>query len=354
MSTWTDAELFALDPPRVRADAFRFELLDVALNVIGELHPDRDSPPEIALDTSSGVPRTMTGMRLTPAETAGVNALADRLRPVAVLQNGSTFPLGVFLFTDDPRKVRSFGTYVDSCTFGDQFVQVNQPIPEGVAFPAGTSYTDALTSVVQAAGIVSFSVEYSVARLAEPIAFELGRNRAEVIAALTSSAGWVAYFANDGTFTARTPPDPGTTPAAFAYGAGGVVVESSIAETDDLLAAPNEWIVVSTSARTSPVVGRYVLPASAPHSETQRGFSIPKVIQQQGIATAADANAAARAAAFSTDAGFERVQFSAAADFRHDSYDVVEWESEPFLESGWRLRLSSGGQMQHSLRRAYS
>lgn len=354
MSIWTDDQLLTLNPPRQRADAFRFDLLDVALQPIGSLQPNRGQAPTLTLDTGRTIMRTLTGMFLDVSQTAQVNPLSDRVRAWVILENGSEFPLGVFLFSDDPRKLRSFGSFIDAATLSDQWLILDQQLPEGISFPRNTNLRDALLSVVTAAGIISLDIESTGQTLKDPLSWEIGRRRVEAVQAIAQAAGWVTYFDNQGTFIARTPPDLATAVPTFTYGPGGVVADDSIALGNDLLDAPNLYVVISTNSREVPVVGRFEVPPSAPHSFLARGFYVPEVIQQQGLTTQVDADAAARAAAAEDDAGYEWAQFSTAFDPRHDTYDVVNFAGENYRETGWSVPLFSGGQQAHSLRKVYS
>ena len=50
---------------------------------------------------------------------------------------------------------------------------------------------------------------------------------------------------------------------------------------------------------------------------------------------------------------FERVSLTTAPDPRHDSYNVVVWQGEKWLELAWSMALVEGGTMNHLLRKGY-
>lgn len=352
-ATATDAQLLDLAYPQ-RADDFRFDVLDQNLNVIGEIKPREDNAPTLTLDVSRATALTIDGLGLRPSDTAALNFVTDRVRPVMILENGSEYELGVLLFTNAPKVRASFGVYVESAALGDFGVILNQQLPQGLAFPAATNVGTALASVLDQVGIFAYSIPTTYARLAEPIAFPAGRTRLEAITTLAQTAGWVTYFDRDGTFVANTPPDLETADPAFVYGPDTTLLEGSMAESDGLLTAPNLWVVMNTSSRDVPVVGRYELPPSAPHSFANRGYYVPNVIELQGIETVAEANQAARAAAGSDPNAYQTAEFQTTADPRHWAYGVVSYMGEIYREQRWDLVLRSGGPMGHSLRRMYS
>ena len=51
---------------------------------------------------------------------------------------------------------------------------------------------------------------------------------------------------------------------------------------------------------------------------------------------------------------FETVSVTTALDPRHDSYDVIRWQGENWLETAWSMDLAEGGNMTHQLRKSYA
>jgi hypothetical protein len=142
--------------------------------------------------------------------------------------------------------------------------------------------------------------------------------------------------------------------ADYTYEAGGRIHKDSIVETDDLLSTPNRYVVIDTNGATSPIIGTYDLPASAPNSIANRGFAVTKVIELQGLTDSAAAATAAQAAANNDDAAFKQVEFRSTHDPRHDAFNIVQLLGNQYREVAWRIVLSSGGAMGHKLRRVYS
>ena len=134
---------------------------------------------------------------------------------------------------------------------------------------------------------------------------------------------------------------------------GYPVIADTIARTDDILAAPNRFVVVGNGSASvnSELVGVYDLPPSAPHSIANRGFVIQQTTDMQ-LASASQATAAARTIGMRSTP-VEQYDLTTPPDPRHDSYQVIRWRDENWLETAWSMECIEGGNMSHTLRRAY-
>jgi hypothetical protein len=128
----------------------------------------------------------------------------------------------------------------------------------------------------------------------------------------------------------------------------------SVVESDNLLNAPNRFLVISNSgdADAEPIVGQFDVPSSAPHSIDNRGFVILDTRDLQSASTS-QAFAMARTLAL-TNTIVEQREIATPPDPRHDSYDVVHWDGENWLEVAWSMTLIEGGSMSHVLQKLYS
>ena len=120
-----------------------------------------------------------------------------------------------------------------------------------------------------------------------------------------------------------------------------------------MLFRSNRFVVVSNDpgSDAEPVVGVYDVPASAPHSIAQRGFVLPKTVDVQ-VRSQAQATVYARTLGLQQTV-YEVVELSTPVDPRHDAYEVVRWDGVRWLEVSWTMPLVPGGEMRHTLRRAY-
>lgn len=332
----------------------RFDVLDKALAKVGEVHPDRDGVT-VQQNTNRRINRDLTGLHLSASEQGDLDPFGHRLAPVWVLSNGAEFPLGVYIVGAMERERHEWGLDAEVPAV-DQTLILDQPTEATLGYAAGTPIRDALVQQFTAAAVPRFDVDPSIeTTLANPISWAAGQTqRLAIINELAALGGaYSAYFDNTGTGRVRRVPDLASTVPTLVYGSGGRILAGSMIETDDLLEAPNRWVVVDTSNPDAPVVGYYDLPDDAPHSFANRGFVIATTITEQGLGSVADANARAAAAAAQDHGTFEWVQFSSTPDPRHDTHDAVLYLGQVYREQGWQLPLTEGAEMRHDLRRVY-
>jgi hypothetical protein len=183
-----------------------------------------------------------------------------------------------------------------------------------------------------------------------------GTNRGSALGDLSIDGDFFApWFDRTDTLRFIRTFDPSAKIPQFNYDTGNRVSRESITFSDNLLEAPNRFIVISSgdvaNGTKLPVVGRYDVPASAPHSISNRGFVIPEVIDWQ-VDFTDQANAIA-ANFGQRQTLFETVEFNTPPDPRHDSYDVFVFNGIKWLEIAWSMELVEGGTMSHTGRRTY-
>lgn len=340
---------------RSRAEGFRWDVTDTVGRTIGTLHPEL--APSMSNDTSSGIMRKVTGIRLTPDETADLNPLTDRIKPYHVLDTGDEHPLGVFLCADTQTSVYSYGDRLAG-SLVDQGLVLAQEISESIGFDAGTSATSAITSVLERAGFYDVSVSVSTFELGAPLAWPAGSSGttyASILADLCGKAGaYPCYFDNNGTATVRPIEVVDDITATLDYtDSYSRTTAGSIVESNDLLLAPNRFLAIDTSATDASIFAVYDIPDSAPHSYVNRGFHLTKVVEAPGVGGVAQALAAAQAAYTGAPQAFATATWSSPPDPRHDTFDIVRFRGSNWLETAWSLECKAGGVMSHKAQRVY-
>ena len=352
----TTAQILDLDGVRRRVDRFRFELCDRDLRPIGTLHPDRTgSVPSIENDTANNTSRRLRGMRLLPDEGASVHPLKDRLRVYMVLQNDVEYRLGTFMWADVNRPLRSWGEQydvelVDLTYILDQQATLAHGWGRGASIPLVFLFLAFRTGF--SLDEIAPSPDAAHRNLAEPVSWQPGTTWLQMMTDLGNLCGFASpWFDRDGKLHWEPVPDPEvTSPTIPSYDTKGRVVANSIVHSDDLLAAPNDFAVFD-SGTDRLRLGRYLLPASAPHSFANRGFRLGLTENVQGLASQAQADKSAVNLARTRSIAFEWLNFTSTADPRHDTYEVVHAFGERWLETAWTLELRSGGAMTHTMRR---
>ena len=182
----------------------------------------------------------------------------------------------------------------------------------------------------------------------------IGSTRGQILDALAVAGDYFSpWFGNDQKMHLIRTFNPAGSVPQFDYDAGHQVFRDGITETSNILVAPNRFVVISnTGASAAPVVGTATVPPGAPNSFTNRGFYVTKVVTLQ-LTDLAQAEAVAAGLA-NRQTIFETVSLNTPPDPRHDSYDVIVWKGDLWLELAWSMQLVEGGTMSHTMRKGYA
>lgn len=333
-----------------RQCTFRFNLSDgVTGEDLGEFHPLRGA--SLTHDTTRTIKRQLS-LQLGEADTAAINPIRDRVRVYMVFPNGQEYPLGKYMFTDSTRQVFTSGK-LGTMVLNDEMFLVDQQIGKGV-----TAYFHSANDII-AEILTPLPIDFTVeaSPFSNTQSWAVGQGRGSVLEALAVTGDYFSpWFDNTGVMRFIRSFDPATRIPELDFDAGNQVLRTAITETDDLLTAPNKFVVISNASSndglSTPIVGTATVPPTAPHSLANRGFEILEV-QDLQLTTPAQAFAVANNLA-NRQTVFERVTLSTPPDPRHDSYNVIRWQGELWLELAWSMALTEGGEMNHLLRRAYT
>lgn len=379
--------LFDLTIRGLRACTWKFTLEDFTGEQLGEIKPLRNTTPTLSHDTSRSVKRTLN-LTLSPEYAEQFNEIRHRIRVYMVLADGREFPLGRYMAATIARMPTTAGSFAAPALVDEMFIVAQPTLASfGVALSQQSYSTDGVGrgSVYQA--ILRFLDQYLLfnpqTEWGSPNPFitdsrvnPRGREVNVEFTDFTSAASWQSgtagtsvladmavngdyhspWMSNDGSLRMIRTFDITNVAPALDFDEQDTVYRDSITRTNDLLNAPNRIVVASNAgagdSSAAPVVGTFDVPNSAPHSVQNRGFVIADVINMQ-VATRAQANAIARNIAINQRIA-ERVELSTPPDPRHDSYDVVRWDGELWLETSWSMALVEGGAMRHVMQRIYT
>jgi hypothetical protein len=340
-------------PPWVgqRQATFRFNRTNgLTGQNLGEIHPLRGA--QLTHDTTRTIKRQLT-LSLGAEDTATINSITDRITVTMVFPNGQEYPLGKYMFTDATRQKYTNGK-LGQMAMNDEMFLVDQQSPTGVSGLSGAipRAVPAVITDVLAGLPITFTMEATA--LTSSSSWGIGTSRGQMLEALALTGDYFSpWFDNTGIMRFIKSFDPASKIPEFDYDAGNQVTRSDIVETDDLLTAPNTFVVISNASSDlgSPVVGTASVPTTAPHSEANRGFQILST-QTLQITDFLQATQVAQNLA-NRQTIFERVSLTTAPDPRHDSYNVIRWQGSLWLELAWSMALIEGGNMNHLLRKAY-
>lgn len=366
----TDRQLLNLDGVPMRADRFRFDLIRDD-EVAGQLDPGTESPPVITVDTTAAVKRTMTGFNLPASDLVEINPLRDRVQATAVLQSGTEFGLGRFMWASDGRPLRAWGTEHRS-TLADESLQLNQGSSRSEGWGVGANVI--VIAVYLASRVFPperIIYDPSDTVLGTSVAYPVGSVYLRSLDECMERLGYLPpHLDRDGFLRLVEPPtldvSPGADALVYDVGNSRRVIADSVYLSDDLIEAPNRFQVFESSGQGGGLRGIYDIPASAPHSYAQRGFYVTDTESVTGLASTAQANKAAKTRALTHGAAYKYATWESPADYRHDVFDVVHFGDSraaagthdpgpvsPWLEYGHRLVCTSGGTHEHNARKVY-
>ena len=333
---------------------FRFEVIDAVSGMhLGDITPIRDA--NLSHDTGQITKRTLE-LSLGRADTAAINALTDRVSVFMVIPSAQCpdtssgdWPLGRYVFVDNPRRV-STGGRLGQPRLTDEMFLVDQPIEAGIS---GSGLNVMSVILLSVAGL-PITLQAEASNFTSADSWGIGVNRGQIYEALSVAGDYFSpWFDNTGKMRFIRTFDPSVAIPDIDFDAGYRVLRQDILETDELLTAPNTFIVISNNSGTpeTPIFAVATVPVNAPNSVAARGFAITKVVDLQ-ITDAAQAAAIANGLV-QRQAIFEQVQLSTPADPRHDSYNVIRWQGENWLELSWAMTLAPGAPMIHVLRKSY-
>ena len=330
-----------------RSVTFRFDLLNgVTGEHLGELTPLRAAA--LSHDTSRTIKRQLR-LPLGVADAAEVNPINNRVDVTMIMGDASEWPLGRYVFTDYTRQEFSSGQLVNAA-LTDEMITVDQQITTGLGRGQGTPV---VLVIQEALASFNFTMNIESSPYASVQSWGPGAARGQILENLALVGDYFSpWFGNDRQFHFIRAFDPAQAVPDFNFDTGNQVFQQGIVNSDDTLIAPNQFVVVSNGFTGSdmPTVGIANVPDSAPHSIANRGFVVSEVVNLQ---VQTGAQAVAQNLAYRQEVA-ERVSLLTAIDPRHDSYDVILWQNEKWLETAWSMQLVAGGAMTHNLRKTYS
>jgi hypothetical protein len=379
-------------PPGLAQQAytFQFKLVD---GVTGQfkrfLTPKVDTVPQLSHDSTRTIKRQVS-LQLAVSDTSAVDVIRDRVFISMVLSDGTTYPLGKYTFSTNQKSLSTGGRQSTPTLMDEELIIDENTVS---AFPPSdlTERTATIQKNIASFGTV-ISIPVNCNNLAHVLLSLYGLTGVIEVSPFYTTATWsfgtsglsilsdVATFGdffppwmgNDGLLHMIRTFDPALAVPDFDWDAYPHVYADTITEEDDLLAAPNRFIVVSNTAAsnqdttsTNPdgstlptqatnltIIGTYDVPVNAPHSIKNRGFVVSQVSNLQ-LDAQDQAIAVARTIGIQSTI-YQRTTLTTFPDPRHDSYNVIRWQGQNWLELAWSMDLVAGGQMQHTLRRTYT
>lgn len=340
-----------------RQASFRFELVNRVSGIRqGDINPLRGA--SLAHDTGRVIKRQLT-IGLGARDAAIVNPVTDEIHVFMTFPGGSEYPLGEYIFTDASYQKFTSGR-LGNLVLSDKMFIVDQQLER-----AFSARIDNMAEGLNNKLSISLCITRALADL--PILYDIeetpfatinswaaGAMRGQMIESLCLDGDYFSpWFGNDGVMHFIRAFNPATQIPDFDWDEGNQVIRSSISESSNVLTAPNRFVVISNAPEDNrtPTFGSADVPVNAPHSIEHRGFVIAQVTDLQAL-TSVQCQAIANNLV-QRQTVFETTTLTTAPDPRHDSYNVIQWQGELWLERGWSMALVEGAPMSHTLRKAY-
>lgn len=347
-----------------RQSTFMYEVVNGRTGIrVGEVYPLQSTIPVLVHNTQNTIVRTLSGLTFGVEDTLSMNPITDRIVVSMLLPAADgtilKMPLGRYMYDGFSEQTSTGGPRSQNSLFDEMFI-IDQQLP--TAFDGTPSVRNGTFNIPGAirklladlidAGLVRVEIDDCDFR---PVgSWPAGTSRARVLSDLCQQGGYFQpWFDNNGILQIVRAFNPAERLPDFDFDATDVVIRDSITYTHDLLDAPNQYVVINNAGNTdSPAIGIYDIPATAPHSLANRGYLVCDVrdIQADDNGFGMDSIAAAIA---QQDTIFERVSLSTPPDPRHDSYDVILWQGQKWLEIAWSMQLEEGAPTIRTLRKAY-
>lgn len=329
----------------------RFDVVNELGNAIGHLKPLQAG--NVQANTSGNIKRTLDSILVLNSELADVDIYRDRLAPYWVLEDGTEWPLGKYVFTGAQVRPGTYASTTELQLYDGDFI-LDQNTKETMSVSPGTLVTTALNMVADQALIIDRSIETNITVVKDPINWPAGTSRKTIMQDLCKLAGlYPPYFNNVGRMIVESPPNLDETLPDHVYAPeNSRILRATIVENDNLLTAPNVHLVVASGPTSGEIVAYSAVNPALPWSSARRGFEIVEVHRQQGVADTKQAEEMARNFAQVTADGYLIVEFDAFPDPRHDLFQIVEWAGSNYRETSWTLPLTPGGPHKHTLTRA--
>lgn len=296
---------------------------------------------DLTHDWQRDVRRASSGLILLPSEAAKLDLIADKIQ-IFLDVDGVAHQMGLFNFTESVRQpdvTLSAGVSSDILTVGlsDQFIRLRRAtgVPETLFLGADPSIE--MQRILQECG-VKYSIAGSASVTQQDMTWDGGARAYDKVTELAELAGHRPPWADN-------------------YGvirsiASGVVetdiipltslspVADTIAITENYLTAPNRVIVTDNSSSEYPIRGQWDAPASAPHSEANRGYVLVEMVTTQGLANADHANEVARTIGENFTA--RQLSVSILPTWLLDGPVILSYDDALWMVTGWNLNTAPG------------
>ena len=256
-----------------RQEAFRFELLDLADNVIGTLDGVTDDAGQLDLSIFTTI--RGSGNLTLAGDAAGIDWLTHRVRVSYLLDNSP-----VALLTGIPRapveRHTATGTTLDVELYDKTLILSEDAYGASYGLAAGTVILTAVKDVLTSSGVPAahLLLTDSTATLAAGLVWQAGTTKLKIVNDLLDAAGYFALYCDGlGRFRADPYTTPPTRPTEWPFAAGPLGLYLPAWTRDrDVFSVPNRYVCVGrTEGDTAALTSTATDTSTGPFSYGSRG-----------------------------------------------------------------------------------
>lgn len=330
------------------ACTWRWDLVNLSGGVLGQLHPAIGAT--MSNDTTGSIYRTVRDLRLQQGEWRDIDIFTSYVRPWMVLEDRTEWPQGLLAFSTNPITEGTLETSMSSTLVDLRFV-LDQAMPFSYGLKNGALVFPAMVEVVELFGFADYAISDTGAQIGGgPVNWPPDATGLEILESLCQRAGFhPPYLDNSGVVTLRPPIELQLGQGHVYNRLDGRIRQGTMTYTTNLLTAPNTFKVISSGGGGNDISAEAYIDPSLPHSRENRGSRVPKVIRRQGLKDSASCLLVASSYARDSAAQYATREFDSVPDPRHDTFDIVETDGDPYREIAWTMVMAPGGSHSHRL-----
>jgi hypothetical protein len=302
-----------------------------------------------------------------------IDWLSDRIKPYMLVEvppwvqapgGYAEFALGVFLLSTPEQSESDDGTLIREVEAYDQTVILkNYKVSGKYLIAGGTLFTDALKTILNAAGITRINIAPSTLVTPADREWDGGTTALEIANDLLKAMNyWSIWFDEEGWATSSPYVLPDQAASEYTYSDDNQsVIARPVKRKLDLFDIPNQWVFYTSEAGSAvPLRSVYTnSSASSQLSTVNRGMTIVDYRQVEA-ADQATLDGLVQRAAVDAMQVFETVSWQSWLQPMHahmDSYTLVYSGmgiNGKYRETSWSMDLRANGVMTHDCRKAVS
>jgi hypothetical protein len=345
----------------IREIKFRYDVLNYDEIKIGEL----TAIPEgrLSLNSLAQIKRTGT-FHFKENEFKDIDWLNDRIQPFFMLKVGDEWmewPLGIFLISSPTRSIKNNAIYREVEAYDTSLILLEDKFDTRYRIPEGTNYVEAITQIINEAGIWKVNITPIAGDIKTDKEFEIGTSKLDAVNELLEEINYTSLWVDEiGYFTAKPYVLPTNRPIEYEYRNDdmSIILPDTSVEEIDLFSVPNKWVVVVMNPEIEPLVSRYTNDnAGSPTSTVNRKRNIVDYREIKDILDQQTLDEYVQRIAYETSQIYGKFIFETAIMPHHTYMDCIYCEHDKlgiankYIETSWEVELKAGGRMTHNARR---